>query len=568
MFFHLALFPVVASLVTALWPAPETLSHGSDVLWVKSDLKITQTQTYSIGLNKDRQIIQGAIGRAHKQIFTDNYVPWKSHPRNSDFEPQENSTKKYITSLLIDLTAKNSSTAKPLAQDFDESYRLEITSDGRSTITAPSTSGVLHALNSFTQLFYEHSKPGVGVYTNLAPILITDKPKFAYRGLNLDIARNFYGIDDIKRTIDAISTNKFNHLHLHATDSQSWPLEIPALPGLAEKGAYQKGLSYSPKDLEDIQEYAAARCISTIIEIDMPGHTSSIGYAFPDLIAAFNIQPNWDTYAAEPPSGSLKLNSPAVGAFLAKLFDDLLPRIKPYSAYFHTGGDEVNPNPYLLDETVKSNDAAVIRPFLQKFVDRNHNQVRKHGLTPIVWEEMLLQWNLTLGMDTVIQTWQGDQAVKDTVSKGYRALVGNFQFWYLDCGRGQWLDFLNGASFQKFYPFQDYCSPTKNWRLIYSYDPTAGLTPEEASLVIGGEVHMWSEQTDPINLDSTLWPRASAAGEVLWSGRRDVNGNNRSQTDASPRLSDLRERMVRRGIRAGPVQMTFCTQGNGTQCSL
>jgi len=88
------------------------------------------------------------------------------------------------------------------------------------------------------------------------------------------------------------------------------------------------------------------------------------------------------------------------------------------------------------------------------------------------------------------------------------------------------------------------------------------------SLVVGGEVHIWSEQTDPVNLDDMVWPRASAAGEILWSGRQDASGQNRSQLDASPRLAEMRERMVARGIGAGPVQMVFCTQSNATECSL
>ena len=83
-----------------------------------------------------------------------------------------------------------------------------------------------------------------------------------------------------------------------------------------------------------------------------------------------------------------------------------------------------------------------------------------------------------------------------------------------------------------------------------------------------GEVHMWAEQTDPINFDDMVWPRASAAGEVLWSGRQDANGVNRTQADASPRLAEMRERMVHRGIRSGPVQMTFCTQSDAAECSL
>jgi hexosaminidase len=140
---------------------------------------------------------------------------------------------------------------------------------------------------------------------------------------------------------------------------------------------------------------------------------------------------------------------------------------------------------------------------------------------------------------------------------------------YLDCGRGQWLSMENGEAYQNFYPFGDWCDPFKNWRLIYSHDPTFNLTADEAKLVLGGEVAVWSEQIDPVILDGIVWPRASAAGEVLWSGRIDeATGQNRSQLDATPRLAEMRERMVARGVGAAPVQMIWCTQAdNATECS-
>jgi hexosaminidase len=165
----------------------------------------------------------------------------------------------------------------------------------------------------------------------------------------------------------------------------------------------------------------------------MPGHTSSIHPAFPHLIAAFDVQPNWNDYAAEPPSGTLKLNSTAVDAFLDTLFADLLPRVAPYAAYFHTGGDEVNRNAYTLDDTVKSSDERVLQPLMQRFVERNHARVRAHGLTPVVWEEMLLEWNVTLGEDVVVQAWQSDEAARQIVERGHKALVGNYKFWVRNC---------------------------------------------------------------------------------------------------------------------------------------
>lgn len=235
-------------------------------------------------------------------------------------------------------------------------------------------------------------------------------------------------MQDILRTIDALAWNKFNRIHIHMTDSQSWPVEIPALPELAQKGSYAKGLTYSPNDISTVQKWALQRGIQVIFEFDMPGHTTSVGLAYPNLIAAANAHP-WNDYCAEPPCGSLQLNNPDVSKFLEKLFNDLLPRVKPYSSYFHTGGDEVNKNTYLLDPTVKSNDPAVLKPLIQKFLDRNHDQIRKVGLTPIVWEEMLLEWDLTLGKDVVVQSWLSDESVAKIISKGHKTIAGNYNYW-------------------------------------------------------------------------------------------------------------------------------------------
>lgn len=102
---------------------------------------------------------------------------------------------------------------------------------------------------------------------------------------------------------------------------------------------------------------------------------------------------------------------------------------------------------------------------------------------------------------------------------------------------------------------------------MYSYDPLSGVPENSTHLVLGGEAHMWSEQTDPVNLDQMAWPRAAVAGAVLWEGAKDSSGQNRSQIIAAPALSQFRDRLVARGVNASPIQMPFCTQ-NGTQCAL
>jgi hexosaminidase len=590
----LSYLPFFAATASAIWPIPSTYTHGEGVLWVDQSVQFTYngaeqvsqsikplpnedtTHHYQANLGShghygsqnitsSQRIVTNAISRTVKTLFEQSFVPWKFHPRFSDFEPDTASKVSIKTVALQQNGTDPEDILKPATGSVDESYALTVSETGDVTITAVTSIGLAHGLTTFTQLFYEHTSGCV--YTTLAPVSITDAPKFAWRGLNLDTSRTFKSMDDIYRTIDALAYSKFNRLHWHITDSQSWPLELPSMPEVADKGAYVDFQKYSPEDVYAVQEYGALVGVEVIMEIDQPGHTASIWFSHPELIAAFEILPNWDTYAAEPPSGTLKLNSTAVYDFLEELFDDLLPRLKPLTSYFHLGGDEVNKNAYNLDDTVNSNESSVLQPLMQKFMDRNMAQITAAGFTPLVWEEMLLDWNLTLPSATIVQSWQSDANVALIASKGYRVIAGNYNYWYLDCGSGQWLDFTPGASSEQFWPYNDYCFPRHNWRVMYSYDPLAGVPANETHLVIGGETHIWSEQTDSVNLDRMVWPRACAAAEVLWSGAKDASGQNRSQIEASPRLSEMRERLVARGVAAEPIQMPFCTM-NGTQCAL
>ncbi len=160
----------------------------------------------------------------------------------------------------------------------------------------------------------------------------------------------------------------------------------------------------------------------------MPGHIGVVALSHPELIVAYDELPYW-WWCAEPPCGAFKLNSTAVDAFLEKLFDDVLPRVAPYAAYFHTGGDELNKNDSMLDEGIRSNDTAVLQPLLQKFVDAQHARIRKAGLTPITWEEIPLDWNVNLGKDTVVQSWLGGDSVKRLTGKGYKVIDSDYNFW-------------------------------------------------------------------------------------------------------------------------------------------
>ncbi|SPN96955.1 related to beta-hexosaminidase precursor [Cephalotrichum gorgonifer] len=586
---------LLPSSVHAIWPIPKEFTSGDNVLYIDQTVEITYNGAsvcwisspnpscpdrefvdseilmgqlpYTYGYApppgpkcKDKDIVQAAVSRAFEAIFQHNFVPWKLRPAHGDWEPDVYAKDKgRVESLTITHTVNDDETCyKPLAGELDESYTFELTKNGAATIEAQTSVGVLRALETFIQLFYQHSS-GTSWYTEIAPVSIKDEPEYPHRGLLLDVSRSWYPVEDILHMIDTLSWNKMNRIHIHMTDSQSWPLEIPAMPKLAEKGSYGKGMTYSPADLAHIQEYASHRGVQVIVEIDMPGHIGSVHHSYPDLIVAYNEKPyHW--WCAQPPCGAFKMNSSAVYDFLETLFDDLLPRLAPYSSYFHTGGDELNRNDSMLDEGVRSNDTDVLRPLLQKFLDVNHGRVRKAGLTPMVWEEMAIEWEQNLGKDVVVQSWLGGDAVKNITSKGYKVIDSNYHFWYLDCGRGAWLDFENGAAYNTFYPFNDWCGPTHSWQAGYSHDPRAGLGEEQAKLVLGGEVAVWSETIDPLTVDTIVWPRAGAAGEVLWSGRQDASGTNRSLVDAAARLAEMRERLVARGVRAAHITELWCLQ--------
>ncbi|KIX93396.1 uncharacterized protein Z520_10815 [Fonsecaea multimorphosa CBS 102226] len=613
----------------AVWPQPAEIKTGKRVLWLDSAIHATlrcEEQTIDlygtpgsqgsqlasvlngvVGFTQglmdklqfpfvqrnnsavhgfsERSIVQNSVRETVRSIQQSKFVPWKLHRRHSTFESDPDAPRHYISTLHIQQTTCPGS--EPLhPQSYfggDESYVIDVDDQGIASIKSNCSIGTIRALQTFEQLFFAHSTKS-GSYTPFAPLSIADRAKWRHRGLSIDIARNPFDSRDLIRTIDAMAMAKLNRLHIHATDSQSWPLEIPALPDLARKGAYQPHHVWSVDSLRDIQMYGAAKGVSVFIEIDMPGHTASVAYAFPDLITAFN-ELDWSTFAAEPLSGQLKLNSSDAHNFVAAVLDDLLPRTRPYTSLYHVGGDELNLAAYLLDETVQSDDPKVLQPLLQTFIDNVIDACVRHGLQPIVWEEMLLDWNLTLpsaldstsSRQTLVQVWRNSERIEEVLKRGHRAIFGDYHYWYLDCGFGVFLDpypsgksppgvpynTSGGYSSRLKKPYLDYCNPYHNWRQMYTYNPLANISADLQGGIEGGEVLVWSEQTDSSDLDSKLWPRAAAAAEVLWAGVREES----MLEDATRRLGEWRERgVIDLGLAMSPVTMTWCLMEGG--CNL
>lgn len=336
-----------------------------------------------------------------------------------------------------------------------------------------------------------------------------------------------------------------NTFHWHVVDSQSFPLQIPGFTEISDAAAYNSASVYSPEDVQDIISYANARGIDVIAEIDTPGHTSAIAASHPEHVACPDATP-WATYANEPPAGQLRLASAETQNFTASLITAAASLFN--SKFFSTGGDEINANCYTADNETQSALTAASQTFeqaLSAFTVKNHDALGAIGKTPVVWEEMVLDHNVTLSNETLVLVWISSANAAAIVQAGYKLVHAPSDYFYLDCGHGGWVgDLPNGNS---------WCDPFKTWQHAYTFDPYANITDAQKSLVLGGQQLLWAEQSGPANLDATVWPRAAASAELFWSGEARTN-----VTSALPRLHDLTYRYNKRGVAANPLQPEWC----------
>nr|GMD39203.1 beta-hexosaminidase 2 [Ipomoea batatas] len=464
----------------------------------------------------------------------------------------------------------------PLAHGVNESYTLSIPhGDGGSAYLSAQTAwGAMRGLETFSQLVYGG---GGGEEPRVAAGLrISDAPIFPYRGVLLDTSRNFYGVEDLLRLIRAISMNKMNVLHWHISDSHSFPLVLPSEPELARRGAYAEEMTYSPEDVKKVVEFGMQYGVRVVPEIDMPGHTGSWAEAYPEIITCANmfwVPPGTSApLAAEPGTGQLNPLNQTTYKVVKNVIHDTIAMFP--DSFFHAGADEINSNCWNTDPSIQNfvSNNGTLSQLLETFINSTLPYIVSLNRTVVYWEDVLLSPSISVGSsllpreNVVLQTWNnGPSNTKRLVEAGYRVIVSSADYYYLDCGHGSFLgndsqydqppgtDQGNGGS---------WCGPFKTWQLIYNYDITYGLTDEEAKLVLGGEVALWSEQADGTVLDARVWPRTSAMAEALWSGNRDETGKKR-YAEATDRLNEWRYRMVGRGIGAEPIQPLWCAKNPG-----
>jgi hexosaminidase len=380
-----------------------------------------------------------------------------------------------------------SSAAYPVLGE-DESYTLDITPDGAS-IKAATIDGAMHGLETFAQSI----QPGPDGFR--APAMhIEDHPRFAWRGLMMDVSRHFMPVQTVERNLDAMAAVKLNVLHWHLSDDQGFRVESRLHPRLQLMGS--DGLYYTQAQIRSVVAYARDRGIRIVPEFDIPGHSASWLPGYPLLASGkgpFEILRSFGISLAviDPTRETTYAFLDSFIGEMAALFPD---------KYFHIGGDEVNPRQW--------NESPRIQGFEKAHGIKNAHDLQvyfnkrilkiltKHGKTMIGWDEIL---HPDLPKATVVHIWRNRASLANAVQQGYRTILS----W------GYYLDHLSPAKFH------------------YGIDPLGGaaaqLTEEQAKNVLGGEACMWAELVDSETVDSRIWPRTAVIAERLWSPRETTD---------------------------------------------
>jgi hexosaminidase len=387
----------------------------------------------------------------------------------------------------------------------DESYTLAV-NEGHVELHAPTVVGVIRGLETLLQLADADS---AGPY--LPAVAIQDRPRFAWRGLLLDVCRHWEPLAVIERTLDAMAAVKLNVLHWHLSEDQGFRVESRRYPRLQELGS--DGLYYTQAQVREVLSYARDRGIRVVPEFDMPAHSTSWFVGYPQYAAApgpYQIEREFGVHDAvfDPTREEVYTFIDAVIGEMAALFPD---------AYFHIGGDEANgkqwsANPriqaFMRAHGLKDNDA------LQAHFNRRLLRIlTRHGKRMVGWDEIL---HPDLPKSVVVQSWRGQESLGQGAKQGFQGILS----------AGYYLDAMSPAEYH------------------YGVDPlpdSVALTPQQSQLILGGEICMWGEIVTPETIDSRVWPRTAAVAERLWSPRTvsDVEDMYRRLRVLSARLEEL-----------------------------
>ncbi len=372
----------------------------------------------------------------------------------------------------------------------EEGYELTVT-PARVTIAANRPAGLFYGVQTLRHLLppaieYEGAR---GLKPVIPAVHIVDKPRFAWRGAMLDVARHFFIADDVKRYIDLLALLKINRLHLHLSDDQGWRLEITSWSNLAKHGGSMEvgggpGGFYTQQQFADIVAYANARFITIVPEIDMPSHINAALASYPEL--------NCDNVAPPLYTGiEVGFSAMCVDKDITyKFIDDVVREISAIagSPYFHIGGDEVK-------KLTPQQYAA--------FIERAQAIVQKHGKQMIGWDEVA---SVNLLPTSIVQHWRPKTTPRAALSKGAKIILSPADRIYVDMKYDK--STALGLDWAARVEVQD----------AYDWDPATMLEGVPESAILGVEAPLWSETVANMrDVEFLAFPRLAAVAEIAWS---------------------------------------------------
>lgn len=549
---------------------------GSTQLWPQPTGPV-QLASHSVTFNLAQLRFETSAQEEDRQLLQEAYTIFKANIRALSVDETDRYTPSDVTEFLIKVLV-TSFDHRTIHLNTDETYNLTllpIEKDLVATIQAKTYFGARHGLETLSQLIWSDETKAGSVLRVLKGARIQDSPKFPYRGLMIDTARQFFSVPSLKRVLTGMSACKLNVFHWHISDSQSFPFASPRVPQMAKYGAYSSDMVYTAEDVKEIVEFARVRGIRVLIEIDAPAHAGNgwnwgQKYGMGELALCVNLQP-WSMYCGEPPCGQLNPDNPFVYSVLEDLYRDVL-ELSGEREMFHLGGDEVNLHCWELRQQGKTSSYNytdlhdVWGNFTLQAIQRLEKANNAKPVSSIiVWSSDLTKKPYVdkyLDKNKIIvQIWGGSTWPESTdlLSDGYRVILSHVDAWYLDCGFGKWRE-TGGAA----------CDPYKTWQVVYSHRPWSSwaVHTEKRSLLLGGETCLWTEQVDEMSLDTRLWPRVAAFAERIWSDPKIETSDigleyTTVHEDVYTRLDTHRERLISRGLKAEALWPRWCVQNPG-----
>lgn len=410
----------------------------------------------------------------------------------------------------------------------DEGYKLDIDRRGVE-VRASGFAGFLYAVQSIKQLLPVEiygTDTAVGAEWKLPCLSIDDAPRFAYRGMHLDVSRHFFPVEEVKRYIDMMAVHKLNRLHWHLTDDQGWRVEIKRYPELTEIGSVRKhtvirkewnnydgipyGGFYTQEQIRDVVQYAYDRGITVIPEIDLPGHMMAALATYPELGCKgghYEVWPRWGISEEVLCAGNDKIFD-----FLEGVFEEIVELFP--SEYIHIGGDECPKVRWhdcpkcqarIRELGLKDDGKYSAEHYLQCYVmTRISEFLNSKGRRIIGWDEIL---EGELAPDATVMSWRGNEGGIEAAKLGHDVIMVPTQYFYFDYLQSQDVD-------SEPFGIGGYVPVEK----VYSYEPPfEELTPEQQKHIIGIQANIWTEYiADADHLEYMLLPRLSALSEVQW----------------------------------------------------